>query len=179
MLTFPTLETERLVLRQLRPEDAADLFNYFSNDAVTEFYDLDTFTQQEQAENLIRIFYDKFLTQTGIRWGITLKTDDNVIGTCGFHNWSKKHFKAEIGYELNPDYWGQGIMTEALKEVIRFGHHHLGLNRVEAYIYPDNINSRKLLVNFGFEEEGYLKKYFYVKQRFTDAVILSIIKKDE
>ncbi|SMF79353.1 ribosomal-protein-alanine N-acetyltransferase [Paenibacillus uliginis N3/975] len=178
MKTFPTIETERLILRQLRPEDSVDLYNYFSKDEVTEFYDLDSFTELQQAESLIRIFNDRFITQQGIRWGITLKTEDKVIGTCGFHNWSKKHFKAEIGYELSPEYWGIGVMTEVLREVINFGYKELELNRIEAFTYPDNIKSRKLLEKSGLSEEGYLKKYYYVKQRFVDAVIFSIIKEE-
>lgn len=176
LLTFPVLETERLMLRQLRTEDSTDLYHYFSKDEVTEFYDLDSFTELQQAENLIRIFNDRFINGQGIRWGITLKTEDKVIGTCGFHNWSKKHYKAEIGYELSPEYWGKGIMSEVLREVIHYGFKEFELNRIEAWTYPDNIKSRKRLEKSGFSEEGYLKQYYFVKQRFVDAVIFSIIK---
>jgi [ribosomal protein S5]-alanine N-acetyltransferase len=175
---YPVLETERLILRQLRLEDSIDLYNYFSKDEVTEYYDLESFTEQKQAEDLIKNWNEKFNKLVGIRWGITLKTEDRIIGTCGFHNWSKEHFKAEIGYELTPEYWQQGIMTEVLRSVIKYGFEDLGLNRVEALIDTDNISSRKLLEKLGFSEEGLLKEYFFEKKRFVDAVIFSVLKKE-
>jgi ribosomal-protein-alanine N-acetyltransferase len=177
MIIFPTLETERLILRQLRIEDSFDVFNYFSKDEVTEFYDLDSFIEQKQAEQLINNWNDRFLKSEGIRWGITRKNEDRIIGTCGFHNWSKEHFKSEIGYELAPEFWHQGIMFEALKAIIKYGFEELEINRIEAFIDPGNISSRKLLNKSGLIEEGTLRDYFLEKNRFVDAVILSIIKK--
>jgi diamine N-acetyltransferase len=101
---FPTLETNRLMLRQLRSRDAADVFSYFARDEVTKYYDLASFTEQRQAEELIRQWNDRFIRSEGMRWGITLKGEDRIIGTCGFHNWSKEHSKSELGYELAPEY---------------------------------------------------------------------------
>ncbi|OPA75325.1 GNAT family N-acetyltransferase [Paenibacillus selenitireducens] len=178
MSNYPVLETERLILRQLRIEDTDDLYHYFSKDEVTKFYDLQSFTDPKQAEALIHNWNEKFETQRGIRWGITFKPSDRIIGTCGFHNWSKKHFKAEIGYELTPEYWREGIMTEVLHSVIKYGFQELGLNRIEALIDSDNISSRKVLEKSRFNYEGLLKDYFYEKESFVDAAIFSIIKTD-
>jgi len=178
MNDFPILETERLILRQLRLDDTVDLYNYFSKDEVTEFYDLDSFSELKQAEDLIKIWKERFNNLQGFRWGITLKTEDQIIGTCGFHKWSMKHFKAEIGYELTPKYWRKGLMTEVLGSVISYGFEELELNRIEAVIHRDNISSRKLLEKSGLNEEGSLKDYFFEKKRFVDAVIFSILKKD-
>lgn len=178
MNNFPILETERFILRQLRLEDAPDLFSYFSKDEVTEFYDLESFTEVGQAEELIKNWNDRFTNAQGIRWGITFKHEDRIIGTCGFHNWSKEHFKIEVGYELSPPFWRQGIMTEVLKTVINYGFSRLGLNRIEAFIDPHNISSRKLLQKVGLTEEGTLRDYFYEKSKFVDAVIFSILKQE-
>jgi ribosomal-protein-alanine N-acetyltransferase len=71
MKPFPTLITERLRLRQLRDEDANDLFHYFSKDEVTEYYDLESFTDVSQANELIHTWNGRYLEQQGIRWGIT------------------------------------------------------------------------------------------------------------
>jgi [ribosomal protein S5]-alanine N-acetyltransferase len=177
MIVFPLLETERLVLRQLKTEDSKDLFHYFSKDEVTKYYDLESFVEIGQAEELINTWNNRYQEQNGIRWGITIKSEDRVIGTCGFHNWSKEHYKAEIGYELTPEYWRQGIMTEVLKELVQYGFKVLELNRIEAFIDPDNISSKKLLEKVGLHEEGYLKDYFYEKNKFVDAVIFAILKR--
>jgi ribosomal-protein-alanine N-acetyltransferase len=179
MNPFPELETERLLLRQLGQEDAQHLFHYFSLDVVTEYYDLESFKELEQAVSLIRSWNQRFENGEGIRWGITLKTENRVIGTCGFHNWMKEHYKAEIGYELTPEYWRKGIMTEAIEEIVQFGFKELGLNRIEAFIDPENISSRKLLEKTGLKEEGLLKDCFFEKNRFVDAVIFAILKREK
>lgn len=175
-MNFPVLETERLALRQLRLEDAADIYDYFSMDEVTMFYDLDSFTELKQAEDLIVYWNNRFNNIEAIRWGITLKSEDRIIGTCGFHNWAKKHYKAEIGYELSPNHWNKGYMTEVLEAVINFGFEELELNRIQALIHRDNVNSRKLLEKSNFREEGLLSEYYYKKNRYVDAVIFSILK---
>ncbi|MDB5083290.1 MAG: acetyltransferase, partial [Bacilli bacterium] len=141
MKKFPRFETERLVLRQLKQEDSEDLFHYFSHDEVTEYYDLESFKEIKQAEQLILNWNQRFESNQGIRWGISFKSRDTIIGTCGFHNWMKEHFKIEIGYELDPKYWLKGIMTEAVNEIIKFGFDELGLNRIEAFIDPANSSS--------------------------------------
>lgn len=88
MNMFPTIETKRLKLRELRLVDALDLFHYSSNDEVTGYYDLDSFTELSQAENLITNWQERFNNEQGIRFGITF---------------FRKHFKAEIdmNYHLN------------------------------------------------------------------------------
>lgn len=95
---FPILETNRLVLRQLRHEDAADVFSYFARDEVTQYYDLGSFTEQRQAEELIQQWNDRFTQSEGIRWGITRKGEDRIIGKCGFHK--RQHQQALANWRL-------------------------------------------------------------------------------
>ncbi|MGG3280017.1 GNAT family N-acetyltransferase [Paenibacillus solani] len=173
MQTFPTLRTERLVLRQLQTQDSEHIFSYFSTDEVTKYYDLDTFTDPAQAESLIISWQERYNNQQGIRWAISFQEEDRIIGTCGFHNWSKKHRKAEVGYELSLEYWGHGMMTEALNKIISYGTEEMGLNRIGAVIFPDNAASRRLLEKTGFCEEGILKGYYYKNNRFIDALMFS------
>lgn len=162
MNMFPTIETKRLKLRELRLVDALDLFHYSSNDEVTEYYDLDSFTELSQAENLITNWQERFNNEQGIRFGITL---------------FRKHFKAEIGYELSPEYWRQGIMREVLDAILIYGFEDLGLNRIGALIDPNNISSRMLLEKSGYRKEGILHEYYYKQNRFVDVVIFSNLKK--
>lgn len=178
MSQFPTLETERFILRQIKQDDSQEIFQYFSMDEVTKFYDLESFTNIEQAEELICRWNQRFENNQGIRWGITLRSEDCVIGTCGFHGWAKNHCKIEIGYELTPEYWRQGIMTEVIPKIIEFGFNNLGLNRIEAFVEPENMGSRKVLEKVGFTEEGILKEHFYWRNRFVDNVLYALLKKE-
>ena len=176
---FPQLETERVILRKLQMNDAPSMFRYFSIDQVTKFYDLTTFTTEKQAEDLIESLLFKYEMREQIRWAIVLKDTEQFIGTCGFHELEEEHWKAEIGYELHPDYWGKGIMTEVINAVVQYGLIEIGLNRIEAIYDTRNISSAKLLEKNGFEVEGILKKRFYKKGQFVDGVIAAIVKEDE
>ncbi|WP_079507579.1 GNAT family N-acetyltransferase [Mesobacillus jeotgali] len=173
---FPLLETERFSLRELKTEDAPHLFGYFSQDIVTKYYNLENFTEEQQAFDLINKFSQGFIEKRQIRWGAELKDTGKVVGTCGFHAIDIKHFKAEIGYELHPDYWGKGMMPEITKAILRFGFGTMGLNRIEALYHPNNEQSWNVLKKSGFEYEGTLRKRWLDKGKFVDAAIASIIK---
>lgn len=174
-MTYPILETERLLLRQLTLLDTKDLFEYFSLDEVMEYYDLETFKTLEDAENVIQLFNKEFEEGKGFRWAIELKSEKKVIGTCGYHNWHKEHFKAEIGYELNPKFWKKSYMKEAILPILIFGLETMKLHRVEAFIDPANISSEKLLLSLGFNEEGTMRDFFFEKGKFVDAKIFGLI----
>lgn len=174
---IPVLKTSRLSLRRLLQTDSKALYSYFSKDEVTEFYDLYTFKEEREALDLINIWNTRIENKEGLRWAITLGGSDELIGTCGFHNFSIENNRAEIGYDLHPDYWGRGLMTEAIFCLIKYGFEILKLHRIEAFIDPCNHASRRLLQKNGLEVEGILRDYFYEKERFVDAEMLSIINK--
>ncbi|WP_300669121.1 GNAT family protein [Soonwooa sp.] len=177
--TFPILTTERLVLRELKVSDAEALFSYFSKDEVTIYYDLYTFTSVEEADDLIKTWQERWQKKDTIRWAICLKNNpEKLIGTCGFHNFSPPNFRAEIGYELHPDFWQKGLMTEAIACILNFGFETLQLHRIEAFIDPENISSRKLLEKVKLQSEGILRDYFFEKERFVDAEIFALLKKN-
>jgi len=174
--SFPILETENLVLRKVEISDAPNMFSYFSNDEVTKYYDLDSFTVEKEATDLIERFLTRYEDKKQIRWAITLKESNQLIGTCGFHAIEAEHSKVEIGYELHPSFWGQGIMTEVIAAVISYGFNEMELNRIEAFYDPQNISSSKVLEKNGFEKEGILKKRYFEKGKFVDAAICAILK---
>ncbi|WP_433752995.1 GNAT family N-acetyltransferase [Paenibacillus amylolyticus] len=178
MTPFPELETKRLLLREIKQSDSQDIFQIFSSDEVTKFYDVESFTNMKQAEELIQRWNERFVNGQVIRWGIALKSDNRIIGTCGFHGWMKQHYKAAMGYELAPEFWQQGYMTEVAQKIVEYGFNTLELNRIEAFVEPENEGSRKLLEKIGFSEEGILKENYCWKNRFVDTVIYALLKKD-
>lgn len=178
MPRFPILETEKFELRQITQNDSLDIFQYFSLDEVTRFYDVESFTDIQQAEGMIQKWNERFENNQAIRWGITLKSEGRVIGTCGFHGWMKPHYKAAIGYELSPEYWHRGFMTEVIEKIVEYGFHHLELNRIEAFVEPKNVGSRRVLEKTGFREEGILKEHYFWRNSFVDNVVYALLKKD-
>lgn len=175
---FPTIETERLVLRKLSQLDSKDIFDIFSSETIMKFYGMYPIKEVKEAENLISSLNKAYEEKKSIRWGIILKEEDKLIGTCGYHNWNKSYFRAEMGYELSSDYWRKGYITEAIKGIIPFGFNEMNLNRIEAQVYPENKASNKCLQKLGFVKEGVIREYAFFRDKFEDLVMYSLLKND-
>ena len=177
--TFPNLQTSHLILRRLRSEDADAVFDLFANDEVTRYYDLDRFTSITQAQDLIARFQARFDRQIGIRWGLALSDSPNVlIGTCGYNIWVRPAHRGLLGYDLNRNHWGQGLMGEALRAILDFGFDAMQLNRVEALTFPQNTASKRLLTKLGFKKEGLLREYEYPKGSPQDMAIYALLARE-
>lgn len=177
--TFPVLETQNLILRQIKSSDAEAIFAFFSDPEVLLYHDAEPFRNVERAIRLINTWNDRFLSRQGIRWGIAKKNENIIIGTCGYRLWGKPMFCAELGYELSKPEWRQGIMTEALIGIIKFGFEHMELNRIEATVMLENTASMNLLSKLGFTEEGILRDFGYWKFEFHDLKLFSLLKRDK
>jgi len=178
-LTFPQLETKNLLLRRIHPSDASALFKILADDEVTRFYDDDAFTDVSKASDQIGAWENGFKNKGCIRWGITRKEEDTLIGSCGlygFHTWYRR---ASIGYELARNYWRHGIMTEALSAIINFGFGEMELNRIEAVVMPENTASIIMLEKLRFRNEGLLKEYErWGNKGFVDLCMFAMLRKD-
>ncbi len=170
------------MLDEITHEDLESIFNIFSNDQVTKYYDLESFESLEQATGLIELLQAKFKASCGLRWAIRLVGSDTCIGTCGFNSWNKKYQSTVIGYDLNQDYWNKGIMTESLKSIIAFAFNGglacKKINRIQADIVPDNKASEQVLRKLGFEEEGLLRESAYWKNSFQNLKCFSLLRRD-
>ena len=151
---FPALATARLTLRQLSKTDATALSILRSNEAVNRYVDRKKQTTLAQANAFIHNI------NLGIRackwqyWAICLKQNPHLIGTICLWNFSADNTIAEVGYELDPQFQGQGIMSEALAGVIHHSFHTLKLQALEAFTHKDNSRSLKLLFKHNFQLDG-------------------------
>lgn len=176
--TFPVLETDRLILRQVDTDDAESVLKYLSDQEVMKYYGLEPFDSINDALDEISWYQSIFEENTGIRWGITIKNQNEVIGSCGFLNRVPKHYRSEIGFELSKDYWGQGIASEALKAICKYGIEQLNLQRIEALIEPPNLSSQRLVERLGFIREGLLRNYEFTSGKFDDLYMYSLLRKE-
>lgn len=175
---FPVLETERLVLRAVTPADAADMFGIMRDPRVARYFGSAPMVSVDEAAERIDRISVAFGEQTGVRWAITRREHSQLVGTCGYWRLVKPHFWAEIGYELAPEQWGRGIMTEAIGAVLQWGFTTMGLHRVEAQIHPANIGSQRVLEKLGFVQEGYFRENYYevAEGQFTDTAVFSLLQ---
>jgi RimJ/RimL family protein N-acetyltransferase len=165
---FPELGTERLHLRRIKQADTEAWLAVFNHPEVMRY--LTDFghstTNLNEVESIIKWTDDIFTQQTGIRWAITLKPDSRMIGSCGFHLYKRRDRCAEIGYELQHDYWRQGIMSEALSAVLEFGFKQMQLHRAEANVTEGNQPSGGLLRRLGFKLEGTWRDKVFARGQF-------------
>jgi [ribosomal protein S5]-alanine N-acetyltransferase len=176
---FPSLETERLVLRAVRPSDVTAVYALFSDPIVTRYYGLETFTDFEQAAQRVAAHRQNYQRRRGIRWAITRRDDnDMLIGTIGLMNMRANSFNAAIGYDLAPAYWRRGIMSEVVTAVLDFSFYVMALNRIEAFVVPENTPSINLLQKLGFTNEGLMREYGYWERKFHDLYLFSLLKRD-
>ena len=175
---FPVLETERFTLREITLDDAADTFRIMGDPRVTRYFGASAMTSIDEAVARVNAIRSAFAEREGLRWAITRRADGQFIGSCAFWRLIKPHFRAEIGYELAPEFWGQGVMPEALSAVLAFGFTTLGLHSVEAHIHPANSGSRRVLEKLGFVQEGYFRENYYepAEDRFSDTGVFSLLR---
>jgi ribosomal-protein-alanine N-acetyltransferase len=176
--TFPTFTTNRLLLRQIQVNDAQDLFTTFSDESVMEFYGHLPHRSIDESVELIRQQHAWYAEQAGIRWGITLRGEDRIIGSCGFYRFDESSRRAETGYELNRAFWHQGIMTEAMSTILTYAFSEPALNRVEAVVDDVNERSKGLLRKLGFTHEGTLRRRFFFRNRLLDEHYFGLLKEE-
>ena len=150
---FPVLKTERLVLRKLSLDDAEEIFFLRSDAKVNKYLDRPRATSIEDAHNFINKTNRAIENNECIDWAITFKDDSRLIGSICLWNLNEEENKAEVGYELLPDFLGQGIAQEALLAVINFGFDVMKLKTIEAYTHKENLKSTKLLEKFNFKRD--------------------------
>lgn len=176
-MEFPArLEGPGLVLRTLKPADAPDLSSYLSDPRVYESTSADPWTREA---------VDRFIEGTTAgtlagRWcllGILAHGDTAICGSIGFFNVDQTHSRAEIGYDLAPARWGQGIMTTAASILLDWSFAS-GFNRVEATVMTGNGRSVAVLRRLGFQQEGLLRQYKYVRGQFRDFSLWSLLATD-
>jgi ribosomal-protein-alanine N-acetyltransferase len=175
---IPTIESEAIALRKMRSNDATELYRYYNNKNLYQYLDWNGPNSVEHAIEIIERWNKGFEAGWIIRFAITEKGTDKIIGTIFLNNFEEK--RAEVGYELAEAYWNKGIMSEAMKLVLGLGFYKLGLVRIQALVCEENIASKQLLKKFKFKEEGYLRQYecHYVTGECKDMYIYSLLKNE-
>lgn len=158
---FPVFDLDNMVLRNLYPEkDYIDYYNYLTAPQVSKYLATgDIPTSVEAARTELTYWARLFDIRSSFYWGIALKDSNKLIGTCGFNYWNRDHKRAEISYDLDYDYWGNGLMTKAVKFVCNYALQTLEVERIQATVAVDNIPSIKVLEKNGFIRESTLKKF--------------------
>lgn len=152
-MNLPTLITNRLIIRPISVLDADDMFEYAKTPYVGPQAGWEPHPSIDYTISIIKNMQIVKSPNDLGNWAIIYRENGKMIGTIELYNYIP-YFKAELGYALNPKYWGNGLVPEAAKEVIAYGFEYLHLKRIEVGVFLDNYQSQKVCEKLGFIKEG-------------------------
>lgn len=161
-MNFTQLETDRLIIREVKITDVNDLFEMDSNPNVHKYIERKPLKTIEEEEKVVNILQNQY-KQNGIgRWALELKKTGEVIGWAGFKFYSEslnshKNFY-ELGYRLKEKHWGKGYTTEACKKILEYGFNEFSLTFACALIDERNTASKNVAQKLGFK---YINTFIY------------------
>lgn len=173
------LETDRLILRRFRIEDAELMFkNWASDPEVTEFLTWEPHADSGATKAVLDIWINKYPDPSFYNWVIELKETQEIIGNISVIKLDEKVEAAEIGYCMGKNWWGQAIMPEALSAVIRYLFDKVGINRIAACHDSNNAKSGRVMMKAGMQYEGTMRAAAKNRHGVYDKVWYSILKSD-
>ncbi len=174
-----TIETERLLLRKFRLEDAPAAFrNWTSDERVTEFLRWPTHKEPAVTERVIADWVADSEKPDFYQWAIVLRSLGEPIGTISVVGMNEKLDILHIGYCIGSRWWRQGITGEAFMAIIPYLFREVGANRIEAWHDPNNPNSGAVMKKCGLTYEGTLRQADYSNKGIVDACVYSILRSE-
>lgn len=173
-----TLHTNRLLIRPLQADDADALFAIHADAEFMQYWSEPPWQEIATAHERIVRYQTALADGQYLRLGLAPKDGGPLLGTVTLFNFDDQCRRADIGYGLARPAWGQGLMHEALRELVRYAFEDLALNRLEADIHPDNLASAKTLDRLGFTREGYLRERWIVDGHVSDSAIYGLLHRE-
>jgi [ribosomal protein S5]-alanine N-acetyltransferase len=175
---LPTLDTARLRLRWLTPDDVPALFAVFGDPEVCRYWSRPALADVDAARALQAEIAEAFADRSLFQWGIARRDTDAIVGTCTLATLSAEHARAEVGFALARACWGRGYVAEALPAMVRFAFETLGLHRLEADADPRNAASIRALERVGFVREGYQRERYHMLGEWQDGVLFGLLRRE-
>jgi RimJ/RimL family protein N-acetyltransferase len=173
------IETERLTLREFVPHDWQAMAHYWADPRYARFY-----PERDNAGAFVRVLVDRFVAAQGddprLAWQLAIveRASGTMIGNCGIRINDPAVREANIGYELNPAFWGLGYATEAAASILRFGFQDLQLHRIWAECISENSGSIRVLEKLGMRREGHFHQHQWFHERWWDTLVYAILEQE-
>lgn len=172
---FPIIKTERLLLRQFVDNDLENVFKGLSHPEIIKYYGVSFQTLEATKEQMI-FFADLEKNETGIWWAVCSADNKKFYGAGGLSSLNKEHKKAEIGFWLISEFWGKGIMKEAMPLICNYGFDNLELHRIEGFVESENKNCKNVMAKLDFQHEGTMKECEIKNGKFISLDIYAKVK---
>ncbi|MNO38931.1 putative ribosomal N-acetyltransferase YdaF [compost metagenome] len=177
---FPTLETEQLLLKKIEESNLEEVFGIYSNDQVFEYCGIIPKHNKDTVKNMIGHFERDFIKGAKVKWGIFRKNNPYILlGIIEAMDFNQKVDMVTIGYFLAESYWGKGIATQAIQEVVKYLFETAEVNRIQAEVMPFNERSKRVLLKSGFMKEGTLRQaHVWSGKGLVDLEIYSMLAEE-
>ncbi|TDL65040.1 N-acetyltransferase [Rhodococcus qingshengii] len=175
-LESTTLKTERIYLREFQESDWQDVHKYASQERVCQYQPWGPNSEKESQAFVKQVLDDSAIVpRTTYTLAVINKKEDRLIGAGELSIQDTHNKKGEIGYIINPDYWGKGVATDVAILLIGFGFHQLKLHRIYATCDPRNISSIRVLEKVGMTKEGRIREDLLMKDGWRDSLLYSVL----
>lgn len=170
------LHTKRLTLREFVEEDWQRVLAYQSDPQYLRFYPWNDRSEAD-VKAFIKMFLDSQEEHPRKKFQFALCHKDNglLFGSCGIRINNLHLAEANIGYELDSQYWGKGYATEAAKAILQFGFENLGMHRIWATTIAGNIGSVNVLKKIGMRQEAREREKEKIKGFWMDRLTFAIL----
>lgn len=160
--------------------DLDSIFEIYSNEKLFQYSPVMLKKNKETVANMIGHFERDFNKRKEIFLGICLNSDpDNIVGIAEMFDYSSDVNTITIGYRLNDKFWGNGIATKAVKAMTDYLFKDIGINRIQAFVMPENIKSQNVLQRNGFVKEGVIRQgHIWKGKGIVDLILYSLLKSD-
>ena len=175
MQSLPTIEGERIRLRELAAADTPGVFAVFGDPEVTRFMDVVTRVDTAHAREMIEEVQALARRDELYQWGIALRASDEIVGTITLASLDPNNRRAELGFALARGQRGQGYATEAVRVVLEHAFGAMSMHRIEADVDPRNATSIALLERVGFRKEGYMPERWLNDGEWQDTVFYGLL----
>lgn len=177
---FPHIVTDEITLRKIVPSDIDSLFEIYSNEKLFLHSPSMLKKNKETVANMIGHFERDFNKKKLILLGITLNTDpDFIAGVAEMFDYDSNVNMITIGYRLNDRFWGKGIAAKTVKAMTDYLFNEVGINRIQAFVMPQNIKSLNVLRRNNFVEEGIIRQgHIWKGQGVVDLTLFSMLRSE-
>lgn len=175
---LPVLESPRVRLRAYTDADVVEVYELYADREAVRFGYAPPMADLADARRVIEDTLTLARQRTLYHFGVSDRESDRVIGHATLFKWDEEQRRAEVGYSIRRDRWGQGLATEAVATLIAFAFDRLDIRRLEADAEPRNTASMRVLEKLGFVREGYMRERWEIAGEVQDAVVYGLLRRE-
>lgn len=176
MKSMPAIKLKKFILRPYKKGDEASIVKHANNRTIARNTLLMPYPYtSKDAKDWIRKNLTKYNKKNSENFVFAIEINGEVCGAVGLSHIKKEH-KAEIGFWLGKKYWGQGIMTKAVRSMTQYAFRQLKLRRIYAHVFLFNNPSKRVLEKAGYKLEGILEKEAKKKNKYIDCYLMAKVR---